>query len=172
MAGGHEQSGPLDRFSQRLRAEIPGAAFSFTQPIIDNVTEAVTGSSADLAVIRPGPIWRGCDRMADRGARNHAAVPGAADTAIEQEADQAQLQILSGGPKSRGTVSTSRRTGCDRAGDRRARRHHRCSRAIAGSISPCGTRPRRARTCPLSAASWCRRATAAGCRSPRLPTSR
>ncbi len=40
----------------RLRENIPGAAFSFTQPIIDMVTEAVTGSSADLAVILSGTI--------------------------------------------------------------------------------------------------------------------
>ena len=29
-----------------VRAQIPGANFSLTQPIIDNVTEAVTGSPA------------------------------------------------------------------------------------------------------------------------------
>ena len=45
----------VDQISDKLRAEIPGAAFSFTQPIIDNVTEAVTGSPADLAVIISGP---------------------------------------------------------------------------------------------------------------------
>ena len=33
-------------FAKRLNAEIPGTFFSFTQPIIDNVTEAVTGSPA------------------------------------------------------------------------------------------------------------------------------
>ena len=30
--------------SAQLRAQVPGGFFSFTQPIIDNVTEAVTGS--------------------------------------------------------------------------------------------------------------------------------
>ena len=44
----------IEQLSERLNAEIPGASFSFTQPIIDNVTESVTGSAADLAVIITG----------------------------------------------------------------------------------------------------------------------
>jgi cobalt-zinc-cadmium resistance protein CzcA len=34
----------VDQISAKLPAQIPGANFSLTQPIIDNVTEAVTGS--------------------------------------------------------------------------------------------------------------------------------
>jgi cobalt-zinc-cadmium resistance protein CzcA len=45
----------VEELSTRLRGHIPGTAFSFTQPIIDMVTESVTGSSADLAVIFTGP---------------------------------------------------------------------------------------------------------------------
>ena len=41
--------------ADKLRAAFPGATFNFTQPIIDMVTESVTGSSADLAVILSGP---------------------------------------------------------------------------------------------------------------------
>src|SRR5262249_59807100 len=40
----------VDELSRRLTANIPGATFNFTQPIIDTATEIVTGSSADLAV--------------------------------------------------------------------------------------------------------------------------
>jgi heavy metal efflux system protein len=83
----------IEEFSRRLRSEIPGAAFSFTQPIIDNVTEAVTGSAADLAVIFSGPDLRELRQMADETLRVIQTVPGAADSAIEQEADQAQLRI-------------------------------------------------------------------------------
>lgn len=83
----------VEEFSRRLRAEIPGAAFSFTQPIIDNVTEAVTGSAADLAVIFTGPDLNELRRLAAQSLGVIAAVPGAADTAIEQESDQAQLRI-------------------------------------------------------------------------------
>ena len=45
----------IEELSKRLKDAIPGGFFSFTQPIIDNVTEAVTGSPADLAVIITGP---------------------------------------------------------------------------------------------------------------------
>src|SRR5205085_4813255 len=38
----------IEQLAKKLNSDIPGAAFSFTQPIIDNVTEAVTGSAADL----------------------------------------------------------------------------------------------------------------------------
>src|SRR5215813_10970832 len=45
----------VEELGQRLRAAIPGATLSFTQPIIDTSTEMATGSSADLAVIINGP---------------------------------------------------------------------------------------------------------------------
>jgi cobalt-zinc-cadmium resistance protein CzcA len=83
----------VDQFSKKLRESIPGAAFSFTQPIIDNVTEAVTGSAADLAVIIGGPDLATLRLYADRTLEVIRQVPGAADSAIEQESDQAQLQI-------------------------------------------------------------------------------
>src|SRR6185436_4215702 len=56
----------VDQISTRLRAEIPGANFSLTQPIIDNVTEAVTGSPADLAVIISGPDLKRLRALADQ----------------------------------------------------------------------------------------------------------
>lgn len=79
--------------SERLQAHIPGAAFSFTQPIMDMVTEAVTGSSADLAVIVSGPDLAVLRETANRALEIVRGIPGAADTAIEQEPDQAQLRI-------------------------------------------------------------------------------
>ncbi len=83
----------VEQFAKKLHANIPGAAFSFTQPIIDNVTEAVTGSAADLAVIITGSELRRLRDLADQTLRVVRDVPGAADTAIEQESDQAQLKI-------------------------------------------------------------------------------
>jgi heavy metal efflux system protein len=83
----------VDQFSKKLHENIPGAAFSFTQPIIDNVTEAVTGSAADLAVIIGGPDLATLRHYADQTLEVIRKVPGAADSAIEQESDQAQLQI-------------------------------------------------------------------------------
>lgn len=83
----------VDQLSKRLNAEVPGAAFSFTQPIIDNVTEAVTGSAADLAVILRGSDLGTLRRLARQTLAEVRQVPGAADSAIEQEEDQAQLRI-------------------------------------------------------------------------------
>src|SRR5206468_235187 len=60
---------------------------------IDNVTEAVTGSAADLAVILSGPDLARLRELARQTLGILREVLGAADTAIEQEADQAQLRI-------------------------------------------------------------------------------
>ena len=83
----------VEELSQRLRTQIPGGFFSFTQPIIDNVTEAVTGSPADLAVIITGPDLQELRRLGRQTLDVLKTVPGAADTGIEQEDDQAQLRI-------------------------------------------------------------------------------
>ncbi|MGE0824645.1 MAG: efflux RND transporter permease subunit [Candidatus Binatia bacterium] len=83
----------VEEFAHTLRASIPGAFFSFTQPIVDNVTEAVTGSPADLAVIISGPDLTALRRLANQTLEVLQDVPGAADLAIEQEGDQAQLRI-------------------------------------------------------------------------------
>jgi cobalt-zinc-cadmium resistance protein CzcA len=83
----------VTQLSQKLNEQIPGAAFSFTQPIVDNVTESVTGSAADLAVILRGPDLGILRQTAQKILGVIRAVPGAADTAIEQESDQAQLRI-------------------------------------------------------------------------------
>jgi len=91
---GEVKANLVNRISQRLRADIPGANFSLTQPIIDNVTEAVTGSPADLAVIIGGPDLNRLRALANRTLEVLKPIPGAADTFLEQEADQAQLRIL------------------------------------------------------------------------------
>jgi len=90
---GVDKAALVEQFSKKLHDNIPGAAFSFTQPIIDNVTEAVTGSAADLAVIISGPDLATLRQNAARTLDVIRTVPGAADTAIEQESDQAQLRI-------------------------------------------------------------------------------
>lgn len=83
----------IDVLARKLNEQIPGAAFSFTQPIVDNVTESVTGSAADLAVIIRGPDLATLRRSAREVLAVVRQVPGAADTAIEQEEDQAQLRL-------------------------------------------------------------------------------
>jgi heavy metal efflux system protein len=83
----------IEELSKDLNSKIPGAAFSFTQPIIDNVTESVTGSAADLAVIIRGPDLAKLRDVAQKTLAVVREVPGAADSAIEQEPDQAQLRL-------------------------------------------------------------------------------
>jgi cobalt-zinc-cadmium resistance protein CzcA len=83
----------VEELSSKLHAAIPGAAFNFTQPIIDTSTEMATGSSADLAVIISGSDLRRLRELATQTLTILQQVDGAADTAIEQEADQAQLRI-------------------------------------------------------------------------------
>jgi len=83
----------VEELARKLHDSIPGAFFSFTQPIIDNVTEAVTGSPADLAVIITGPDLGQLRKLANQTLGMIQTVRGAADYAIEQEEDQAQLQL-------------------------------------------------------------------------------
>lgn len=90
---GMDKAKLIDELSKKLNASIPGAAFSFTQPIVDNVTESVTGSAADLAVIVRGPDLKTLRRQAETILETIRKVPGAADSAIEQEAEQSQLKI-------------------------------------------------------------------------------
>jgi heavy metal efflux system protein len=90
---GKSKSELVDQVSRRLSDTIPGAAFNFTQPIIDSATEIATGSSADLAVIIIGPDLKELRKYATQTLAMLRQISGAVDTSIEQEADQAQLRI-------------------------------------------------------------------------------
>jgi heavy metal efflux system protein len=91
---GHRTKADLvSDLSRTMPEVIPGATFNVTQPIIDTVTEVVTGSSADLAVILTGPDLKVLRDLAEQSLKVVRAVPGAADAAIEQEAEQPQLTI-------------------------------------------------------------------------------
>jgi heavy metal efflux system protein len=91
---GHRTKADLvSDLSRTMPEVIPGATFNVTQPIIDTVTEVVTGSSADLAVILTGPDLKVLRELAEQSLKVVRAIPGAADAAIEQEAEQPQLTI-------------------------------------------------------------------------------
>lgn len=83
----------LAHVKAELERNIPGALFSFSQPILDNVTEAVTGSVADLAVLINGDDLKYMRQVADTILTAIKDIPGATEYGIEQEGDQAQLQI-------------------------------------------------------------------------------
>lgn len=77
----------------RLEHAMPGASFSFSQPILDNVAEAVTGSAADLAVLVDGDDPRVLRRLANEVLAVIRTIPGASESGIEQEGPQSQLVI-------------------------------------------------------------------------------
>ncbi len=83
----------LAKIKRDLDEAIPGALFSFSQPILDNVTEAVTGSVADLAIMINGDDLSVMRREADSILAIIRSIPGATESGIEQEGDQAQLSV-------------------------------------------------------------------------------
>ena len=83
----------LLKMKKELSEAIPSAEFSFSQPILDNVTEAVTGSVADLAVLINGEDLNFMRKEADSILTIIRKIPGASESGIEQEGDQAQLTI-------------------------------------------------------------------------------
>jgi len=83
----------LLRIKSELEQAVPSALFSFSQPILDNVTEAVTGSVADLAVLISGDDLDLMRREADSVLTIIRKIPGASESGIEQEGNQAQLSV-------------------------------------------------------------------------------
>lgn len=83
----------LKKIKSDLEHAVPGALFSFSQPILDNVTEAVTGSVADLAILINGDDLKFMRSKADSILSIIKTIPGASESGIEQEGNQAQLSI-------------------------------------------------------------------------------
>jgi cobalt-zinc-cadmium resistance protein CzcA len=83
----------LMQIKLELENAIPGAVFSFSQPILDNVTESVTGSPADVAILISGDSLALMRNKADSILRIIRTIPGASESAIEQEGNQAQLVL-------------------------------------------------------------------------------
>ena len=83
----------IDQLRARLTQQIPGVSLNFTQPIIDTVTETITGSSADLAVIISGPDLGELRSLANQSLGTIRGIRGSTDVSVEQEADQPGLRI-------------------------------------------------------------------------------
>jgi cobalt-zinc-cadmium resistance protein CzcA len=83
----------LAEIKENLESRIAGAGFSFSQPILDNVTEAVTGSSADLAILVNGDSLGKLRGYAEKIYHTIKGIRGATESGIEEEGDQAQLKI-------------------------------------------------------------------------------
>ncbi|MCS6954017.1 MAG: CusA/CzcA family heavy metal efflux RND transporter [Bryobacterales bacterium] len=83
----------VEELARLFSEQAPGASYNITQPIIDTVTEAVTGSSADLAILFTGPDLHTLRQLARRALEIVKQIPGAADSSIEQEERQPQLVL-------------------------------------------------------------------------------
>jgi cobalt-zinc-cadmium resistance protein CzcA len=87
------KTGLLKKIKQELKNHFPGVVFSFSQPILDNVTEAVTGSVADLAIQINGDDLKLMRSKAMEVLKVIKKIPGASEFGIEQEGRQTQLLI-------------------------------------------------------------------------------
>ena len=83
----------LSSMKKDLERSLPGVSFSFSQPILDNVNEAVTGSVADLAIMINGNDLSEMRKIGKDILSIIKTIPGAAEYGIEQEANQAQLVV-------------------------------------------------------------------------------
>jgi cobalt-zinc-cadmium resistance protein CzcA len=74
-------------------SEIPGVAFSFTQPMAMRMDETVSGVKADLAVKIFGDDFRTLDSLGQQVLRSVARVRGAADPQMEITSGVAELSV-------------------------------------------------------------------------------
>lgn len=92
--GKYQDKGELvEGISAALKPLLPGAKLSFSQPILDNVSEAVTGSVADLAIILKGEDLIGLRKTAEEILAVVKDIKGCSESGIEQEGPQTQLII-------------------------------------------------------------------------------
>ena len=73
--------------------KIPGAVFNFSQPIRDNVEEAVAGINASLAVKIFGPDFHVLDSLADRTKAVLSQINGISDLGILRNLGQPEFNI-------------------------------------------------------------------------------
>ncbi len=83
----------IETIKGELYTALPGAYFSSGQPIIDQVTEMVNGSAADLAINLSGDDLVELRSKADTIVNIIKQIEGATDPGIEQEGPQAQIAI-------------------------------------------------------------------------------
>lgn len=83
----------INTIRNEIHRELPATFISFGQPIIDNVMESVTGSAADLAINIQGYDINRMRNMADSIRQIVKGIQGATDVGMEQEGQQAQLNI-------------------------------------------------------------------------------
>ena len=82
----------IARLTKRYE-RMPGMAVGFSQPMIDGVNDKIAGAHSELVLKIYGQDLDEMRRIANETVQAIAAVPGAADVAIDQEPPLPQLQI-------------------------------------------------------------------------------
>jgi len=82
----------IDQMDQQLK-KIPGAVFNYSQPIRDNVEEAVAGVNAALAVKIFGPDFKVLDEKADEVLKVLKTVQGVDDLGVLRNLGQPEFRI-------------------------------------------------------------------------------
>lgn len=91
-----ELHGKKDELIAQITREvsvIPGVSFGFSQPIADNVEEALTGVKGQLAVKITGDDLNALDDIADQIAKNVQPVPGVVDLMVIRELGQSNVNV-------------------------------------------------------------------------------
>lgn len=83
----------IEEMDKKLK-QFPGVVYNYSQPIIDNVAEAVAGINADLAVKIFGNDLEKLDKMADSVYTILGTVRGIKDLGIMRNIGQPELSIL------------------------------------------------------------------------------
>jgi len=82
----------IDAMDQQLK-KIPGCVFNYSQPIRDNVEEAVAGVNAAMAVKIFGPDFNKLDSLADRVKQTIKDVKGIEDLGVLRNLGQPEFRI-------------------------------------------------------------------------------
>jgi cobalt-zinc-cadmium resistance protein CzcA len=89
----HESKDALIAAIDREMEQIPGVTFGFSQPIADNVEEALTGVKGQIAIKIMGDDLNALDDVADQIAKNIAPVSGVVDLSIVRELGQSNVTV-------------------------------------------------------------------------------
>jgi cobalt-zinc-cadmium resistance protein CzcA len=89
----HGDRDALTESMSRSLSAVPGVTFGFSQPISDNVEEALTGVKGQLAIKISGTDLHALDDLATRIAHEVGQVPGVADLGIFREVGQSNLHV-------------------------------------------------------------------------------
>jgi cobalt-zinc-cadmium resistance protein CzcA len=83
----------IQDMQDKLNAEFPGVIFGFSQPISDNVQEAVSGVKGEMAIKIFGDDFATLERKADSTRAIMEKIPGVKDLGIFKSLGQPELRI-------------------------------------------------------------------------------